>query len=345
MSPRRALYWRRRQKIPLIPFVEREAMHKVWRNPGYSIRLFDPRGHYPAGKIAAPNALYWGAPDLTFMATWSAPWDWYKLDMPYTEMDWATPQELKLLASILLCEREDGPRTCFYPVHRFSMRLDAEKLNLESPWIATRIKDSIIERSHRPDMMIGEGAILECRKGKYSLFKKSCLEIARQPEFFERISTDDYLFLRGIGALLKADMLTRHYEFWEEAIVISFIALEASFQMVLRELRQSGIVEPTSKDAAAWLHQSFNEPFGLEPVERYFQAVYDQRIMTLHPVSRLGVNPYAPLFHDDYSLLRRDVPSIFAYLLTGRHSPEYLTTIARFGKTNSNRAGGQERKE
>lgn len=61
------------------------------RKPAYAVRLFDPRGQYPAGQIAAPNALYWGASDLTFMATWSEPWDWYGRDMPYTEMDWATP--------------------------------------------------------------------------------------------------------------------------------------------------------------------------------------------------------------------------------------------------------------
>lgn len=331
MSRRHAPYWRRRQKVPLIPFLEGDARSGAWRKPGYSVRLFDPRGQYPAGRIANPNALYWGASDLTFMATWSEPWDWHKRDMPYTEMDWATPQELRLLGSILLCEEEDGPRICFYPVHRFSMRLDAEDLNLESSWVATRIKASIIDRSWRPDMRMGEGALLECQKGEYRLYKKSCLEIARQPEFFQKISTEDYLLLRGVGALLKADMLARHYEFFEEAIVIIFIALEASFQMVLRELRQSGMVEPTSADAAAWLHKTFDEPFGLEPVERYFQEFYDQRIMTLHPVSRLGVTPYAPLLHDDYSHLRRSIPAIFAYLLTGRHSSFHLSAVDRFG--------------
>lgn len=301
------------------------------RKPAYAVRLFDPRGQYPAGQIAAPNALYWGASDLTFMATWSEPWDWYGRDMPYTEMDWATPQELRLLASILMCECEHGPRTCFYPVHRFSMYLDAEDLNLQSPSIARRIKASIVERSLRPDMMYGEGAILNCLEKDYSLFKKSKLEISRQPELFKAISTEDHLLLRGVGALLKADMLTRHYEFWEEAIVIAFIALGASFQMVLRELRTSSIVEPTSRDAADWLHKTFNEPFGLEPIERYFAEIYDQRVMTLHPVSRLGVNPYAPLFHDDFTLLRRSIPSIFAYLLTGRHSSDYQSLIERHG--------------
>jgi hypothetical protein len=257
------------------------------------VRLFHPDARYPAGRIASPNALYWGAPDLTFMATWSEPWDWFKREMPYTEMDWATPQELRLMASILMCEPQDGPPTCFYPIHRFSMLLDAQDLNLESPVIACRIKDSIIERSSHPDMHQGEGAIEQCLNGEYHLLKKSdldipphcltksvtrscgCLsrnvthkafgskrgfatrsvstglgsrtrvavardrpvtafmrhpvtelreatrgDITRQPELFDQISTEDHLFLRGVAALLKAEMLTTHYEFWEEAIVI-----------------------------------------------------------------------------------------------------------------------------
>jgi len=117
-------------------------------------------------------------------------------------------------------------------------------------------------------MREGESAIAKCLNGEYKLFKTSKLEIARQPEFFDRISTTDLLVLRGIGALLKAEMLATHYEFWEEAIVISFIALEASFQMVLRELRRSSSTEPTSGDAASWLHTTFNELFGLEVSHR-----------------------------------------------------------------------------
>jgi hypothetical protein len=323
---------RKFRKKKVFSFLSGEARSKAVRKPGYRVRLFHPRGRYPAGLIANSNALYWGAPDLTFMVTWSEPWDWHKRDMPYTEMDWASPQELRLLASILLCECEEGPPTCFYPVHQFSMCLDAQDLNLKSTIIARRIKDSIVRRALHPEMLQGEGAIQNCLNGDYYLLKQSGFEITRQSQFFDKISTEDHLLLRGVGALLKAEMLTTYREFWEEAIVTIFIALEASFQMVLRELRKSGIAEPTSADAARWLHTNFNEPFGHERTERYFQEIYDQRIMTLHPVSRLGINPYAPLFHDVYTMLRRSIPAIFSYLLTGHHSDGHLAAIAQWGK-------------
>ena len=56
---------------------------------------------------------------------------------------------------------------------------------------------------------------------------------------------------------------------------------------------------------------------------RYFQDFYDNRIRTLHPGSRLGDFPYAPLAADDYSHLRSVLPGIFGYLITGKHTPEF----------------------
>jgi hypothetical protein len=248
-------------------------------------------------------------------------------------MDWATSQELRLLASILLCETEESPPICFYPIHQFSMYLDVPQLDLASPTVARRIKASVIERSKRPNMMAGEGAILQCLGAQFNLVKAAEFDLSRHAELFSLISVADHLFLRGIAALLKAEMLASYREFWEEAIVVAFIALEVSFQMVIRELRRNGIREPTAADAAKWLHVTFNEPFGHRQVERYFEDIYDQRVMTLHPNSRFGICPYAPLLHDDYILLRRSLPGIFAYLVSGKHSGEYLAAVARWGKS------------
>jgi hypothetical protein len=322
-----------RRQPKLFPFLEGEARLRAARTTSYRICLFDAKGRYPKGRIACKDALYWADEHLVFMATLSEPWDQADGALPYTEMDWATPQELRLLGSILLCESEQSPPICFYPEYRFSMYLDVPILDLASQAIASRIKASVIERSKRPDMMAGEGAILRCLNGHFNLLKASEFDLSRHAELFSLISVTDHLFLRGIAALLKAEMLASYREFWEEAIVIAFIALEVSFQMVLRELRRNGIVDPTAADAAKWLHVTFDEPFGYRQMERYFEDIYDQRIMTLHPNSRFGICPYAPLLHDDYILLRRSLPGIFAYLVSGKHSSEYLAAVVRWGKS------------
>lgn len=254
-----------------IPVLEGEARRKALFKRGYFVRLFDPKGRYPKVRLAHKDALYWGDEDLVFFATLSEPWDMVE-HLPYTEMDWATAQELRLLASILLCEDQQSGLICFYPIQHCTICLDADDLDLSSPAVAKAIKNTIYQRTFRPDMSAGEGAIQICLGSKYDLWKAKEFHFDRQPELFAAISTDDHLLLRGIAALIKAEMLATYGEFWEEAIVIAFIAMEASFQMVLRELRRAGNPDPSAADAANWLHAEFNEPFGHPKVQRYWEC-------------------------------------------------------------------------
>lgn len=95
-------------------------------------------------------------------------------------------------------------------------------------------------------------------------------------------------------------------------------------------LRREGVLNPSAKDAGRWLDDTFNRPLGIDLGERrYFEELYDQRIMTMHPNSRYGECPYAPLMHDDLFDLRRDLREVFAYLVSGLHGPEFNRKLAR----------------
>jgi hypothetical protein len=180
-----------RRRKTSINFLDGEARQKARREAGYLVRLFDSKGRYPKARLAHRDALYWADDDLVFMVTWCEPWDKFG-DLPYTEMDWATAQELKLLASILLCELADGPPMRFYPVHGFAMWIDATSLNLASPSVARSIKQSLTLRTLRPDMAAGEGAILRCLDGGYDLRQKKQFDLLRHQEIWSLISTDVY---------------------------------------------------------------------------------------------------------------------------------------------------------
>ena len=52
--------------------------------------------------------------------------------------------------------------------------------------------------------------------------------------------------MRGLAALLRADMCWQHREIAEAAVIQLYIALDASFQMVLRLLREQGMPNPTA---------------------------------------------------------------------------------------------------
>lgn len=108
-------------------------------------------------------------------------------------------------------------------------------------------------------------------------------------------------------------MLSMHMNFMEEVITTLFISMEASFRLIRRRLISEGIQNPNAKDAAGFLGKTFNE----EPLERYFAEYYDNRVATLHPESRFGVFPHAPLMADDYYHLRDSLRDLYIYLLTG----------------------------
>ena len=132
------------------------------------------------------------------------------------------------------------------------------------------------------------------------------------------IALDDHLLMRGLGAFLKASMLWQRTEFAEAATLMLFVALEASFQLVLRLLRSRGISNPSAEDAGNFIDATFNPP-GMDAGSYFFES-YVGRVKTMHPSSRYGVFPFAPLHADDYMHLRHDLLALFAFLITGHNN-------------------------
>jgi hypothetical protein len=114
-------------------------------------------------------------------------------------------------------------------------------------------------------------------------------------------------------------MISRHHQFLEESINTLFISLEASFRLIIRILENRGVKNVTSGDAAAFIARPFNQ----EPREKYFEEYYESRIMTMHPESRYGIFPHAPLWADDCYDLRDALQEVYAYLVAGYIDPKY----------------------
>ena len=105
----------------------------------------------------------------------------------------------------------------------------------------------------------------------------------------------------------------------EEAINATFISLEASFRLVLNELKNQGILNPSSRDAAKYIASVFLS----EATGKYFEEYYDSRIMSFHPESRFGIFPHAPLAADDHFDLFDNLSEVYAYLISGYINPKY----------------------
>lgn len=283
-------------------------------------------GVYPRTTVITPTSAFSAADSCTFMVAPCVDWP---DELPHSEVMWLNAEELRLLGSLMMTERFDGgQRSSFHPIPYRWLYVDPFPLNRRR---VAELRELILEKLADPDFGTLRLIAGENPDAFGGCFPAVRLQMRLRDAYWEAISPENYLLLRGIHALVKSDMLARALEFREEAIVNTFIALDASFQMVLRHLVQSGNRNPSAKDAGDWLYRTFDERLGLAYPDdyRYFQEFYDNRIRTLHPGSRLGDFPYAPLAADDYSHLRSVLPGIFGYLVTGKHTPEFEALFQR----------------
>lgn len=287
------------------------------------VTLFRPSGIYPKVRISTRHSAFWADETLAFMVARCTEWEDH---LPHSDVMWLNPEEIRLLGSLMMTERFDGgQRSTFHLFPRSHAYIDAG-IDLKKTGTLVEIKKSLLETRGHLDWREMQNAWATIGDTKFQCFPADWLQMDILPLFWNRISLRNLVLLRGIYALIKADMLALEYEFREEATINTFIALDASFELVLRHLKQSGTPSPSSRDAGMWLYRTFDEPLGLSYGEnaRYFEAFYDQRIRTLHPGSRLGDMPFAPLAWDDYSHLRSSLPGIFGFLLTRQYTPEFL---------------------
>ncbi|WP_246892447.1 hypothetical protein [Achromobacter xylosoxidans] len=287
------------------------------------VTLFQPSGVYPKVKISTRHSAFWADENLAFMVARCTEWAG---SLPHSDVMWLNPEEIRLLGSMMMTERFYGGQRCtFRLLPRCHAYVDG-CIDLKKTGTLVQIKKLLLETRNHVDWGGMQNAWTAIGETKFQCFPSDWLQMEFQPLCWGRVSLHNMVLLRGIYALIKADMLALEYEFREEATINTFIALDASFELVLRHLKRFGNPSPSSRDAGAWLYRTFDEPLGLSYGEnsRYFEAFYDQRIQTLHPGSRLGDMPFAPLAWDDYSHLRSALPGIFGFLLTGRHTPEYL---------------------
>lgn len=292
------------------------------RTFAYRIRIFDPRGHYPEPAFVGPDTFYCATSELVYTVVWSKEYDQLTDELPYSEMDWVTPEELRFWSSILLCEDTYGPKVRLYP-HLNAYVLASDRIDLTDQGVQSEIRDILLEEAATSSQPRWGGDIRTCLNAEYRLFKNE-YHHRRQPAFYAAISVNDHCFLRAISCLIKSDMLSQHCEFVEEAGLVAFIALDASYSLVSDLLRRKGNKNPSALDAGRWLDETFNQPVGIDSEGcSYFEEFHTQRIMSIHPSSRFGAALYAPFIHDDYIRLREDLREIFAYLVLSEHGPEF----------------------
>ena len=280
---------------------------------GTTVRLLSPMGLYPAQvAFRNPEAAIVVTPEIAALITKFSP-----VPEPepyfYSEVEFLSAFEVRALASVLLCRKFETGGMCLYPVEEHCQiedSIDLSKIKVLKKLLACLIAQLPADRSSR------KAHAPPCVGGNPYVFNEHCeIDRRRFTRLFRSIDVEDHLLIRGLGTLVKAAMLSNHYEFLEHANIALWIALDASLRLLLREMRKAGFLNPTAKDAGALLDDPFDNPYASEG---YFTDFYEDRIKTIHPESRYGTYPAAPLSVDDYYMLDESLRSVYEFLITGR---------------------------
>lgn len=110
----------------------------------------------------SPDALYWADDDIVFCVTHTKRWTPQNEDGPGTEMDWLTPEELRFIGSLLLCEVEGEGKLLFYPVHYYSPIINRRTLTFTRPAIAEALRNLVVHGLSFPEFGHNAEVLQQC---------------------------------------------------------------------------------------------------------------------------------------------------------------------------------------
>ena len=261
------------------------------------IRFLSNVGFYPRGTVNEKDGFYHIDDQIGFIAVHT---DEKRTHDYWSELTFFAFEEIRFLSAILLSMRPDHGVLHIYPGPAYVVP------PISSP-------DDIHARVRSIAADLGERLALPSGGGRSYEFSQQQIDATLYEKLAAQIPICDELMLRGLSAILKADMLQTRREFGEEAISLLYVAMEVAFQLTLRILREEGISSPTALDAGDFLYRTFPHEI---PGIRFFEDYYDDRIKTLHPKSRFGTFAFPPVLASDSYGLRGGLISMYQYLIT-----------------------------
>jgi hypothetical protein len=273
------------------------------------VRIFSPLGHYPRHPIAIPGARLLVSDELIVSFVHVEPPEAHGLEHSF-DLEFLALEETRFLAGIALAVHPENGMAYTYPLHGHvdvDFRLDDDAVIEAAQQLATRISEHSwwTRRVAAPPPGCG-GPAYQWREAGVNVDNVLNVVCATQ--------LNDHLLMRGLGALLRADMCWQHLEIADAAVLQLYVALDVSFQIILRLLREQGVSNPTALDAGALINaEVFNHRIG---TGGYFGDFYEDRIKTMHPSSRFGVFAAPPVNADDYFFLRHGLVEVYHWLIT-----------------------------
>lgn len=278
---------------------------------GFHIRLMSPLGVYPDRSIILADAAFIVEPELCFSMVRIVKEDW-----GFSEVDSLDPLDVPLFGSLILSGAG-------YPYPFSGVILESEMWETLTPRCIAECRQHLLTALEEQKTHEGPAAIVHrppILGGKaYDLYDYGELT-GKVRDCITILGASGPVVLRGVASLIKAQMAWRHGEFSDAACIYLWIALDAAHSLTLQKLRESGIQNPTSKDAA----DHFDEIAGFEtPWENFFEDDYENRIRAIHLDNRFGPEARPQFLADDFYELNELLIPYFRYLVTGEFINPY----------------------
>lgn len=272
-----------------------------------------PLGIYPVDSITLADAAFIASPEICFSIVRIVKEDW-----GFSEVDSLAPLDIPLFGGLILSGAG-------YPYPFSSVSLESETHETLTPECIAECRQHLLTALeewqvhegpaaivHRPPILGGK-AYDFCDYGGLEEKVQDCIAL---------LGTASPVVLRGVASLIKAQMAWRHGEFADAACIYLWIALDAAHSLTLQKLRNSGVQNPTSKDAS----HHFDEVAGFEtPWEKFFEEDYENRIRAIHPDNRFGPEARPQFLADDFYELNDLLIPYFCYLVTGQfRKPDFM---------------------
>ena len=273
---------------------------------GFHVKLMSPLGIYPSRSILLANAALIVCHEMCFSIVRIVKEDW-----GFSEVDSLAPVDIPLLGSLVLCGAG-------YPYPFSGVTLEAETQEALNIGCIAECRQHLLRSLEEQKGHEGPAAIVHrppLLGGKaYDLYDYG-ESTARVRDCTAVLDSASPVVLRGVASLIKAQMAWRHGEFADAACIYLWIALDAAHSLTLQKLRESGIQNPTSRDAS----DHFNQIAGFEtPWEKFFEEDYENRICAIHPDNRFGAEARPQFLADDFYELNDLLVPYFGYLVTGQ---------------------------
>lgn len=274
---------------------------------GFRARLMSPLGSYPADSFISASAALVVDPDMCFSIVRIT-----KEESGFSEIDGLSPIEIPLLGCIALAGQGEDPAICPYPSYQ-TMRLttdSADELTADfilkcKARLSHNVRHDYVSwpagQVHRPPSLDGL---------PYRFISSRHLD-AQRLVILRRLETANPVLLRGVSCLIKANVNWNHGEFREAACIYLCIALDAAFSLTLRKLRETGLADPTSQDAANYVDKIFGHEASFD---KFFEGDYYNRIAVIHPDNRYGAETRPSLLADDFLDLNDSLIPLFQHI-------------------------------